>query len=237
MARIGLLGGMSWESTAVYYRLINQAVREHLGGLHSADCLVRSVDFATVEPLQQQGRWDELGAILAAEARALTSAGAGVVVLCTNTMHRVADAIVAGLDAPLLHVTDVTADAVHERGLRRVGLLGTEYTMAPGAYLDRLQSRHGLEVMTPGEADRRIVHDIIFGELCLGEIHERSRHEYQRIIAELVGRGAQGIIFGCTEIGMLLTADAAPVPVFDTTVLHAQAAVAVALSLAGAAAG
>jgi aspartate racemase len=229
MTRIGLLGGMSWESSALYYRLVNEAVREHLGGLHSADCVLRSVDFAAVEPLQRAGRWEELGAALAVEARALTTAGAGLIVLCTNTMHRVADTIAAGLDAPLLHIADVAADAVHAAGARRVGLLGTEYTMAPGAYIERLTDRHGLEVMTPGEADRRVLDDIIFRELCRGEIHERSRREYQRVIAGLAGRGAEAVIFGCTEIGLLVPAEASPVPVFDTTVLHARAAVALAM--------
>jgi aspartate racemase len=234
MARIGLLGGMSWESSLLYYRLINEAARRRLGGLHSADCLLRSLDFQPIEQLQREGRWEQLGAMLAAEAGRLQGAGAGLVVLCTNTMHRVADAIEAGLEVPLLHIADVAADAVRAAGLQTVGLLGTEYTMEPGLYTERIEDRHGVEVLTPGDADRRIVHRVIFDELCRGEINDTSRGEYRRIMAELVSRGAQGIILGCTEIPMLVTADDATVPVFDTTELHAEAAVALAVELAAA---
>jgi aspartate racemase len=233
MARIGLLGGMSWESSLLYYRLINEEVRRELGGLHSADCLLRSVDFAPVEECQRRGRWDELAAMLAAEARKLAAAGAGLVVLCTNTLHRVADAVAAAVDVPLVHIADATADAVRAAGLQTVGLLGTAYTMEQEFYVGRLRARHGLRVLVPGEADRRIVHDVIYEELCRGEIRDGSREEYLRIIAELTGRGAEGIILGCTEIGLLIKPDAVPAPVFDTTVLHARRAVALALELAG----
>jgi aspartate racemase len=234
MARIGLLGGMSWESSLLYYRLINEAARRRLGGLHSADCLLRSVDFEPIERLQREGRWEQLGAMLAGEARGLRGAGAGLVVLCTNTMHRVADTVAAGLEVPLLHIADVAADAVRAAGLGTVGLLGTEYTMEPGFYTERLTDRHGLEVLTPGDADRGIVHQVIFDELCRGQVSDASRGEYRRIMAELVSRGAQGIILGCTEIGMLVSAGDATVPMFDTTELHAEAAVALAVELAAA---
>jgi aspartate racemase len=234
MARIGLLGGMSWESSLLYYRLINVEVRRQLGGLRSADCLLRSVDFAPVERAQREGRWDELGAMLAAEARGLAAAGARLVVVCTNTLHRVADDVAAALDVPLLHIADATAEAVRAAGLATVGLLGTAYTMEQEFYVGRLRARHGLDVLVPPEADRRIVHDVIYDELCRGEIRDGSREEYRRIIAELTGRGAQGIILGCTEIGLLVQPADVPAPVFDTTVLHAQRAVAAARQLAGA---
>jgi aspartate racemase len=234
MARIGLLGGMSWESSLLYFRLINEAARRRLGGLHSADCLMRSVDFEPIERLQREARWEQLGALLAAEARGLRGAGAGLVVLCTNTMHRVADAIAAGLEVPLVHIADVAADAVRAAGLQTVGLLGTGYTMEAGFYTERLDNRHGLQVLTPGDADRRIVHRVIYDELCRGLVSEGSRAEYRRIMAELVSRGAQGIILGCTEIGLLVSAGDATVPLWDTTELHAEAAVALAVELAAA---
>jgi aspartate racemase len=232
MARIGLLGGMSWESSLLYYRLINEAARHRLGGLHSADCLLRSVDFAEVEQLQREGRWEQLGAMLAVEARGLRAAGAGLVVLCANTLHRVADAIAVDLGVPLLHIADVAADAVRAARLHTVGLLGTADTIEPGFYVDRLRDRHGLEVLTPGETDRRIVHDVIFTELCQGKLRDRSRRQYRRIMGELVERGAQAIILACTEIGLLVTADDASVPVFDTAALHAEAALTLAMQLA-----
>jgi amino-acid racemase len=234
LARIGLLGGMSWESSLLYYRLINEEVRGQLGGLSSADCLLRSVDFAPVERAQREGRWDELGAMLAAEARSLAAAGARLVILCTNTLHRVADDIAVALDVPLLHIVDATADAVRAAGLRTVGLLGTAYTMEQDFYVGRLRARHGLEVLVPPPDERRVVHDVIFDELCRGQIRDPSREAYLRIIAGLIGRGAQGIILGCTEIGLLVAATDVSVPVFDTTPIHARRAVAVARELAGA---
>jgi aspartate racemase len=229
MKTIGLLGGMSWESTAVYYRFLNEAVRERLGGLHSADCLLRSVDFAGVEELQRTGRWDEAGELLAGEARALVSGGAELVVLCTNTMHKVAAAITEAIDVPFVHIADTTAAAVHEAGIETVGLLATAYTMEQDFYVGRLRDRHGLEVLVPPPDDRKVVHDVIYDELCVGVIHDRSRREYRRIMSDLAGRGAGAILLGCTEIDLLVGPDDATVPLFDTTRLHAERAVELAL--------
>jgi aspartate racemase len=230
MKRIGLLGGMSWESSAEYYRFLNEAVRHRLGGLHSADCLLRSVDFAGVEELQRTGRWSEAGKLLAAEAQALVAAGAELLVLCTNTMHRVADQIAAAVEIPFVHIADTTADAVRTAGLSTVGLLATAYTMEQDFYVGRLQRRHGLAVVVPGPEDRRLVHDVIYQELCLGIVKEESRQAYRRVIGDLAGRGAEGILLGCTEIDLLIGPDDAPVPVFDTTRLHAERAVDLALA-------
>jgi amino-acid racemase len=234
MRRIGLLGGMSWESSVEYYRFVNEAVRDRLGGLHSADCVLRSVDFAGVEELQRAGRWDEAGELLAAEARALVAAGAELIVLCTNTMHRVADAVTAAIDVPFVHIADATAEAVRTAGASRVGLLATAYTMEQDFYVGRLRELHGLEVLVPGRDDRRIVHDVIYHELCVGVVDDRSRREYRRIMRELAERGAEAILLGCTEIDLLVGPDDSPVPVFDTTRLHAEKAVEVALEPPGA---
>ncbi len=230
MKRIGLLGGMSWESTAEYYRFVNEAVRDRMGGLHSADCLVRSVDFAGVEQLQRGSRWDEAGTLLADEAHALEAAGAGLIVLCTNTMHKVADAIVAAIDVPFVHIADATAAAVLASGASRVGLLATAYTMEQDFYVGRLRDRHGLEVLVPDAGDRRIVHDVIYEELCVGTVNDGSRDEYRRIMSGLAERGAEAILLGCTEIDLLVGQDDATVPVFDTTRLHAERAVELALA-------
>lgn len=230
MKRIGLLGGMSWESSAMYYRLINELVRSRLGGLSSADCVLRSLDFAPVELLQREGRWDEAGALLAREAAALEAAGAELVVLCTNTMHRLADLIVEAVGVPFVHIADATAAAVRVAGLSRVGLLATAYTMEQDFYVGRLRSRHGLDVLVPPAADRRVVHEVIYEELCLGVVRDASREEYRRIMAGLVESGAEAILLGCTEIDLLVGADDASVPVFDTTELHARAAVDLALA-------
>jgi aspartate racemase len=229
MKRIGLLGGMSWESSAEYYRLINEATRDRLGGLHSADCLLRSVDFVEVEHLQRSGDWNQAGALLAAEATALEAAGAELLVLCTNTMHKVADAITDAIGIPFVHIADTTAQAVRRRGLKTVGLLATAYTMEQDFYVGRLRDVHGLDVLLPDAPDRRIVHDVIYDELCVGVIAGASRAEYQRIIADLAARGAEGILLGCTEIDLLVGPEDAPVPVFDTTRLHAHRAVDLAL--------
>jgi aspartate racemase len=229
MKRIGLLGGMSWESSIEYYRLVNEATRERLGGLHSADCLMRSVDFADVEVLQREDRWQEAGALLADEARALEAAGAELLVLCTNTMHKVADPIVAAIDIPFVHIADTTADAVRAAGLGRVGLLATGYTMAQDFYVGRLRDKHGLSVLVPSEEDRRIVHDVIYDELCVGVVRDASRDEYRRVMRSLADGGAEGILLGCTEIDLLVGAEDSPVPVFDTTRLHAERAVELAL--------
>ena len=230
MRRIGLLGGMSWESSAEYYRLVNEAVRDRLGGLHSADCVLRSVDFAAIEQLQREGDWDAAGARLAGEARALVAAGAELLVLCTNTMHKVADAIAEAVDVPFVHIADTTADAVRAHGFATVGLLATGYTMEQDFYTGRLRDVHGLEVLIPGEPDRRIVHDVIYRELCVGVVDDGSRDEYRRIMRDLAGRGAEAILLGCTEIDLLVGQADSPVPVFDTTRLHAERAVELALA-------
>jgi len=229
MKRIGLLGGMSWESSAEYYRLINEATRDRLGGLHSADCLLRSVDFVEVEQLQRAGDWSQAGELLAAEATALEAAGAELLVLCTNTMHKVADTVTDAIGIPFVHIADTTAQAVAARGLTTVGLIATAYTMEQDFYVGRLRDVHGLDVLVPDEPDRRIVHDVIYKELCVGVIRDDSRTEYQRIIADLAARGADGILLGCTEIDLLIRPEDAPVPVFDTTRLHAHRAVDLAL--------
>ncbi len=228
--RIGLLGGMSWESSAEYYRFVNEAVRARLGGLHSADCLLRSVDFAEIEAMQRAGDWVEAGSRLAGEARALVTGGAELIVLCTNTMHKVADAIADGLGVPLVHIADTTADAVHASGLQTVGLLATAYTMEQDFYVGRLRERHGLEVIVPCADDRRLVHDVIYEELCRGVVLETSRSVYRAVMRRLVAAGAEGILLGCTEIELLVGPDDAPVPLFDTTRLHAERAVELALA-------
>jgi aspartate racemase len=226
---IGLIGGMSWESSAHYYRIINERVRDSLGGLHSARVLMLSVDFASIERCQAEGRWEEAAAELADAARTLERGGADCLVLCTNTMHKVAGAIEAATAIPFLHIADATAAAVEAAGLRRVGLLGTRFTMEEDFYITRLESRAGVEVLVPDAADRAVVNRIIYVELCLGVVAEKSRAEYSRIIGELIARGAEGIVLGCTEIMMLVGASEAGVPLFDTTTLHAEAAVEFAL--------
>lgn len=224
MKTIGLIGGMSWESTASYYRLINQAVKARLGGLHSAALLLHSVDFAGIEQLQRAGDWDAAGAQLAQAARGLQAAGAGALLICANTMHIVAPAIASAVQIPLLHVVDATAAAVRQAGVRRVGLLGTRFTMEQPFYVERLQQQ-GLEVLLPGADDRARVHRIIYEELCRGQLLTSSRDDYRRVMAALVAQGAEGIILGCTEIALLVDAGDATVPLFDTTQLHALAAV------------
>ena len=224
MLTIGLLGGMSWESSTEYYRLVNELVRDRLGGLHSAECVLYSVDFAEIEAMQASARWDEAAVVLADAARSLEAAGAEILVLCTNTMHKVADSVQKAVSIPLLHLGDATARAVQAAGLETVGLLGTAFTMEDSFYRDRMHE-HGLSVIVPGEADRGLVHRVIYEELCLGVVTDASRLAYTEVIARLVGRGAQGVILGCTEIEMLITQDDSPVPVFPTTRLHAEAAV------------
>jgi aspartate racemase len=227
--RIGLLGGMSWESSAEYYRFINEETRDRLGGLHSADCLLRSVDFSEIEQLQRAGQWERAGALLGAEASCLERAGAELLVLCTNTMHKVATAITDAITIPFVHIADTTADAVRAEGLDTVGLLATGYTMEQDFYTGRLRDAHDLHVLIPQEADRRIVHAVIYDELCVGVVEDSSREQYRRIIRDLADRGAQGILLGCTEIDLLIGPQDAPVPVFDTTRLHARRAVDIAL--------
>jgi aspartate racemase len=221
---------MSWESSAEYYRLLNEGVRERLGGLHSADCVLRSVDFHTIEELQVEGRWEHAGELLAREARALQAAGAELLVLCTNTMHKVAEPIREAVEVPFVHIADASAQALRARSLHKVGLLATAYTMEQDFYVGRLRERHGLEVLVPGAADRGIVHRVIYEELCLGVAEERSREQYRRIIGELQVRGAEAILLGCTEIGLLVGDRDASVPVFDSTRLHVEAALELALA-------
>lgn len=228
MKVIGLLGGMSWESSIEYYRHVNERVRERLGGLHSAHCVMYSVDFAEIERLQVSGDWDEAGAQLAEAAAALAMAGADFIVLCTNTMHKVADQITV---LPLLHLGDATAAAVKGAGVTRIGLLGTAFTMEQDFYRDRLAS-HGLDVLVPDEDDRAEVHRIIYDELVVGVVRDDSRDAYRKVIRRLVDRGAEGVILGCTEIELLVTQDDSPVPVFPTTRLHAELAADHALGLA-----
>ena len=232
MRTIGLLGGMSWESSALYYRLVNEAVRERLGGFHSARVVLASVDFAEVEAMQARGDWASAGSLLAHEARMLQAAGADCVVLCTNTMHKVAGAIETAVDIPLLHLADVTADAVRDAGVDRVALLGTRFTMEQPFYGDRLRA-HGLDVLVPTAADRRLVHDVIYDELVMGVVREESRAAYVDVVGRLVEHGARGVILGCTEIELLLGPADVDVPVFATTRLHALAAVDFALGDTG----
>ncbi|MQA41554.1 aspartate/glutamate racemase family protein [Rugamonas aquatica] len=224
MKTIGLIGGMSWESTVPYYRQINETVKQHLGGLHSAKVVLYSVDFHEIERLQHAGDWDAAGAVLADAARSLRAAGADFLVLCTNTMHKVAPAIEAAVDIPLFHIADPTAAEIKHAGLHKIGLLGTRFTMEQAFYKDRLRERHGLDVVVPEQHDRDIVHRIIYEELCLGRIVDSSRDEYRRIIAGLVEQGAQAIILGCTEISLLVAQRDAAVPLFDTTAIHARKA-------------
>jgi aspartate racemase len=228
MKTIGLLGGMSWESTAEYYRLLNSLVRDRLGGLHSARCVLYSVDFAEIERLQVEGRWDEAGEVLAEAAKSVEAAGADMLLICTNTMHKVAGQVAAAVGIPLLHLADTTADAVLARGFRRVGLLGTAFTMEQDFYRGRLAAA-GLDVLVPDADGRETVHRVIYDELCLGVVRDESRAAYQAVIADLVAAGAEGIVLGCTEIELLIGAGDSPVPVFPTTRLHAEAAVALAL--------
>jgi len=221
---LGLIGGMSWESTVPYYQIINRVVGARLGGLHSARLVLYSVEFHEIEVLQHEGRWDEAGEILVEAARAVRRAGADAIVLCTNTMHKVAAQIGAAVDIPLLHIADATADRVKRAGVLRVGLLGTKFTMEQDFYRGRLEARHGLEVVTPRAEQRDLVHQVIYGELCLGRVEDASRSAYRQIVSDFVEQGAQGVILGCTEIGLLLRQDDAAVPLFDTAAIHAEAA-------------
>jgi aspartate racemase len=224
MKTIGLIGGMSWESTVPYYRQINETIKQQLGGLHSAKLVLYSVDFHEVERLQHAGDWDAAGVMMADAARALQAAGADFIVLCTNTMHKVAPAIEGAVRIPLFHIADPTAQAIKLAGMRKIGLLGTRFTMEQPFYKDRLRELHGLDVVVPAPADRDIVHRIIYEELCLGKVLDVSRDEYRRIIAGLVEQGAQAVILGCTEISLLVAQPDASVPLFDTTSIHAQSA-------------
>ncbi len=230
MQTIGLLGGMSWESTELYYRWINELVKEKLGGLHSAKIVLVSVDFQEIETLQHDGRWDEAGAALAQAAQQIEAAGADFLLICTNTMHKVAPQITAAINIPILHLADATAVRIQQKGLKKVGLLGTNFTMEQDFYRGRLE-QHGLEVIVPPAADRAIVHGVIYNELCRGRVDDASRQEFLRIIGDLHAQGAEGIIEGCTEIVMLVQQPHTAVPLFDTTAIHAETAVNRALRL------
>lgn len=230
MKSIGLIGGMSWESSVEYYRLINQGIRQRLGGLRSAKLLLDSLDFEEIASQQRAGRWAEAGAMLAASARRLEQSGADFLLICTNTMHKVAGPVQEAVRIPLLHIADPTGAAIQAAGIKRIGLLGTLFTMEDRFYRQRLEERFGLEVLVPEEpTDRQMVHQVIFGELCQGVVREESRAAYRAVMARLAERGAEGIILGCTEIGLLVGDADASVPLFDTTRLHAARAVELAL--------
>ena len=229
MKTIGMIGGMSWESSIEYYRIVNQTVKEKLGGLHSAECLMYSVDFAEIEALQSEGRWDEVTQAMIEVAQHVETGGADFVVICTNTMHKMADDVETAIGIPLLHIADATADAIKAQGLDKIGLLGTKFTMEEDFYRGRLVEKHDLDIIIPDVEDREIVHRVIYDELVLGEIKSESREEYKRIIEKLIAEGAQGIILGCTEIGLLVKEEDSPVPIFDTAYIHAVAAVEYAL--------
>ncbi|UCD31292.1 MAG: aspartate/glutamate racemase family protein [Desulfobacterales bacterium] len=225
MKTIGLLGGMSWESTELYYRLINEGVKAKLGGLHSARIALVSVDFHEIEKMQQNGDWTGAGKMLAQAAKSVEAAGADFLLICTNTMHKVAPQIEQAISIPLLHLADATAERIKQRGLNRVGLLGTNFTMEQNFYKGRLLEKHDLEVIIPSFEDRQIVHRVIYEELCLGKIFDASRNEYLRIIDDMKEQGAEGIIEGCTEIVLLVKQEHTDIPLFDTAAIHAEEAV------------
>lgn len=229
MKTIGLLGGMSWESTELYYRWINEGIKKKLGGLHSARIAMVSVDFQEIEALQHEQKWDEAGDALAKAAQQIEAAGADFLLICTNTMHKVAPQIGQAINIPILHLADATAERIKAKGMKTVGLLGTNFTMEQAFYKGRLIEKHGLNVIVPSPTDRQIVHRIIYHELCLGIVKEESRQEYLRIMQQMHADGAEGIIEGCTEIVMLVEQAHTDIPLFDTTAIHAEAAVANAL--------
>lgn len=230
MKTIGMIGGMSWESSLEYYRIVNETMKARLGGLHSAQTLLYSVDFAEIEVLQSEARWDEATSMMIDAARRLERGGADLIIICTNTMHKMADAVQAAVNIPLLHIADATAAQIQRQGLATVGLLGTRYTMEQDFYRGRLEQRHRLRVLVPGADDRATVNRIIYDELVLGDIRVESKAAYVRIMERLIADGAQGIILGCTEIGLLIQQQDCAVPVFDTTTIHAVAAVEAALA-------
>jgi aspartate racemase len=225
MKTIGLIGGMSWESSIEYYRIINETAKEKLGGLHSAKSMMVSVDFAEIEKLQHEDRWDEAGQILVKCAQDLERGGADLIVLCTNTMHKLADQIIANVNIPFLHIADATAEKIIASGIKRIGLLGTRFTMEHDFYKGRLINNFGLDVLIPEKTDRDIIHRVIYEELVLGKIVDASRTEYQRIMSDLLAKGAEGIILGCTEIELLIKDGDSSAPLFPTTRIHAIAAV------------
>ncbi|MBI1276842.1 MAG: amino acid racemase [Anaerolineaceae bacterium] len=225
MKTIGLLGGMSWESSVEYYRIINEEVKRRLGGLHSAQCLLWSFDFAEIEALQMAGDWDSAAQKMVAAAQSLERGGADGIVICTNTMHKLAPQVQAAMSIPILHIADTTAQKICDDGLNTIGLLGTRFTMEQDFYKGRLTDNFGLKVVTPNDADRKIIHDIIYDELCLGDVRDNSRGEYLRIMDDLTARGAQGVILGCTEITLLIKPEHTSIRLYDTTLLHALSAV------------
>jgi aspartate racemase len=229
MKTVGLLGGMSWESTALYYQQINELVKEKLGGLHSAQIAMVSVDFQEIEELQHRGQWDATGEILSKAAGQVQAAGADFLLICTNTMHKVAPQIEAAIDIPILHIADATAERIKSQGIENIGLLGTAFTMEQDFYAGRLRDAHGLNVLLPSKADRDRVHRVIYEELVLGVVRDESRGEYLRIMDDLRNAGAEGVIEGCTEIVMLVQQEHTDIPLFDTTSIHAEAAVKMAL--------
>jgi len=232
MKTIGMIGGMSWESSLEYYRIVNERVASRLGGVHSAKTLMISVDFAEVEALQREGRWDEATQMMVEAAQSLQLGGADFIVICTNTMHKMAEDVAASVSIPLLHIADATAEQIVARGLKHIGLLGTRFTMEEDFYKGRLEKKFALDVLTPDKTDRDIVHRVIYEELVLGKTEPASKAEYLRIIEGLQARGAEGIILGCTEIGLLVKQSDCRLPLFDTTLLHAEAAVEFALKAA-----
>ncbi|MEA5078165.1 MAG: aspartate/glutamate racemase family protein [Anaerolineaceae bacterium] len=232
MKTIGMIGGMSWESSLEYYRIVNERVASRLGGVHSAKSLMISVDFAEIETLQREGRWEEATQMMVEAAQSLQLGGADFIVICTNTMHKMADEVAASVSIPLLHIADATAEQIVAGGLKRIGLLGTRFTMEEDFYKGRLEKKFGLDVLTPEKSDRDIVHRVIYEELVLGKTEPASKAEYLRVIEGLHARGAEGIILGCTEIGLLVKQSDCSLPLFDTTLLHAEAAVEFALKAA-----
>lgn len=230
MKTIGLIGGMSWESTLEYYRIINQEMSKRLGGLHSAKILMYSVDFGEVEPLMQAGNWQKIGDHVAGIAKRLEAGGADCVLLCTNTVHKVADRIEQAISVPFMHIADAAGEGIASRNLKKVGLLGTRYTMEEDFYKSRLDKSFGLSILIPSEGDRGLVNDVIFSELCQGVIRQSSRDRFKAIIAELASRGAEGIVLGCTEVPLLIKQEDSAIPLFDTTLMHALRAVDFALS-------
>ncbi|GMX62491.1 aspartate/glutamate racemase family protein [Paenibacillus elgii] len=230
MKTIGLIGGMSWESSLLYYQIINQRVKEKLGGHHSAKSFMYSVNFQEIKTLQHQGKWDEATNLMIDSARKLEAAGADVIVICTNTMHKMAQEVAESVLIPLLHIADATAQEIVKDGMKKVALLGTSFTMEQDFYKGRLTEKFGLEVIVPNEADRKIVHDVIYQELCLGIVNEASKKSYLRIIDSLSQQGAEAIILGCTEITMLVSQEDCRIPLYDTTRIHAECAVDFALS-------
>ncbi|NMC13786.1 MAG: aspartate/glutamate racemase family protein [Chloroflexi bacterium] len=229
MKTIGLIGGMSWESSLEYYRIINETIKQKLGGFHSAKCLLYSVDFAEVEEMQKLGKWQDAAQIMIAAAQNLERGGADFIILCTNTMHKLADEIQANIHIPFLHIADATAKMIKIAGLNTIGLLGTRFTMEHDFYKGRLIEKFGFKILIPNDADRERIHQIIYTELCLGVVKPESREEYKKVIAKLIREGAQGIILGCTEIELLVHEEDSAVPLYPTTRIHAQTAVAYAL--------